>query len=277
MQGDLGPGTVLPNEAELSLALDVSRTVVREAIKVLAAKGLVESRPKTGTRVLPRDHWNLIDADILAWQLDAGPDAAFFRNLSEVRSLIEPRAAALAAARRTPAEAKQIAALLDELDRVVDDPGPYIRADLALHSAILHATHNELLAQMTDTITTGLWASRAITTRVPGGARSAMAFHRAVVEGICGGDPEGAQAAMDELVTGVAHDLELVIEAEAARGTGRPGVVLAKGTHAGGGERSAAQPGPDTAPEGRDDAAHSPVPDRQTDIARSRISRPRHG
>src|SRR4051812_45996852 len=85
LRGDLRPGDVLPAEEELGGELGVSRTVLREAIKVLAAKRLVESRPKTGTRVLPRGEWNLIDPDVLAWRLEADPDEQFFADVNELR------------------------------------------------------------------------------------------------------------------------------------------------------------------------------------------------
>jgi GntR family galactonate operon transcriptional repressor len=219
--GDLRPEQILPNESELSTELDVSRTVVREAIKVLAAKGLVEARPKTGTRVMPRVSWNLIDADVLDWQLEADPDEAFFRNLSEVRLVIEPAAAALAAERRTDIESSRLSALVEELDRVVDDVEAYVGVDLALHTAILDATHNELLTRTTDTIATALRASRAITIHRPGGPGSAMALHRAVVRAIVTGDREAARSSMTELVTEARHDLEAVLH--------NPGLRRARG------------------------------------------------
>ena len=153
--GDLGPGQTLPTEADLSAALGVSRTVVREAIKVLAAKGLVESRPKVGTRALPRASWSLIDPDVLAWQVQAGPDPAFVADLVEVRDFIEPRAAEIAATRATPEERAALVGLQEELEAAGETPAS-IRIDLALHAAILRATHNGLLAQMTGAIIAAL-------------------------------------------------------------------------------------------------------------------------
>ncbi len=97
MSGEFAPGTILPNEADFSVKLKVSRTALREAIKVLAAKGLVESRPKIGTRIRPRDHWNMLDPDVLAWQFASDDVARFADDLFEVRQIIEPAAAALAA------------------------------------------------------------------------------------------------------------------------------------------------------------------------------------
>src|SRR5881628_1717221 len=104
LRGDLAPGDPLPNEDELSGELAVSRTVLREAIKVLAAKRLVESRPKTGTRVRERSDWNLLDPDVLAWHLEAGLTDKFLQNTLELRGLIEPGAARLAALRATDEE-----------------------------------------------------------------------------------------------------------------------------------------------------------------------------
>jgi DNA-binding FadR family transcriptional regulator len=218
VRGELPPGSVLPNEAELSRSLEVSRTVVREAMKVLAAKGLVESRPRTGTRVLARTHWDLIDGDVLAWTLEGGADAEFFRNISEVRAIVEPRAAALAALRRTPEEAERIVALLAELDDVADQPDRYTSIDLELHAAILRAAHNELLAQMIETIAAALRAGRAITVQVAGGPRSAMAMHRQVVLAVRDGDAERARAGMEALVLGAAVDAERVLTRAPAEG-----------------------------------------------------------
>ncbi len=219
VQGEFPPDTTLPNENELGLGLDVSRTVVREAIKVLASKGLVESRPKTGTRVLPRRHWNLIDPDVLGWQLEAGVDETFFGDLSEVRSFIEPRAAQLAAQRRTDEEARHLARLLERLDASSDDLAAYIATDLELHSAILEATHNELLIRMSGTLTAALEAGRAVTTRVPGGTAEAMPLHRAVVTAIGSGDGPGALRAMEGLVARAARDADLILHAPVGPGT----------------------------------------------------------
>src|ERR687887_1744910 len=107
LDGELKPGDTLPDNGSLTES-EVSRTVVREAIKVLAAKGLVESRPKTGTRVRRREDWNLLDPDVLAWLQDDDVSEEMLRKLTEVRRIIEPAAAELAAAR---AGAREIAAM----------------------------------------------------------------------------------------------------------------------------------------------------------------------
>jgi GntR family galactonate operon transcriptional repressor len=213
IRGDYQPGEALPSEADLGVNLEVSRTVVREAIKVLASKGLVDSRPKRGTRVLERAHWSLIDPDVLAWQVDVAADRHLFRDLSEVRAIIEPHAAGLAARRRTPAEAERLTQLMDELDDAADDLARYIATDLELHAAILRATHNELLARMTGTLRVALAASRRITVKAPRGPHGAMRLHREVVEAIRDLDPVAAQSRMAALVQGTAEDMEAVFGA----------------------------------------------------------------
>jgi DNA-binding FadR family transcriptional regulator len=218
VRGDYEPGAALPNEADLGIDLDVSGTVVREAIKVLAAKGLVASRPKIGTRVLDRANWSLIDPDVLAWQIEVGPDARLFRELTEVRSIIEPRASALAAERRTEREASQLCALVEQLDLVADEHERYIAVDLALHGAILDAAHNELLAGMTGTISVALAASRRLTVRTPKGPRIAMQLHRTVVEAIVAHDPERASRAMASIIRGADQDIEGAFEGSTVRG-----------------------------------------------------------
>jgi GntR family transcriptional regulator, galactonate operon transcriptional repressor len=210
VRGDYRPGEALPNESELGLTLEVSRTVVREAVKVLASKGLLSSRPKTGTRVLERANWSLIDPDVLTWQVDVAADIGLFRSLSEVRSIIEPQAAGLAASRRTAAEAERLLVLLSELDSAAEDMDRYVAADLELHAAILRVTHNELLAQMIGTIRVALDASRRISVRAPGGPRRAMPLHRDVVMAIRNGDPIAARDAMNDVITDTARDIEAV-------------------------------------------------------------------
>ncbi|TMA22960.1 MAG: FadR family transcriptional regulator, partial [Deltaproteobacteria bacterium] len=108
VKGELQPGDPLPTDLDSDSERGVSRTVVREAIKVLAAKGLVVSRPKTGTHVRERRFWNLMDPDVLAWRLEADPTDTFFVDVFELRRLIEPAAARLAAERAT---AEEVAAL----------------------------------------------------------------------------------------------------------------------------------------------------------------------
>ena len=137
-------GALLPNEDQLCAELAVSRTALREAIKVLAAKGLLEPRPRIGTRVRATEQWNLLDPDILAWRCATGADAEFLQHLTELREIIEPSAAALAAASHRAEQLADIAAALQAM-RDATQISEWVQADLAFHTAVLKATNNPLL------------------------------------------------------------------------------------------------------------------------------------
>jgi DNA-binding FadR family transcriptional regulator len=217
---ETAPGAALPDETALSERFGVSRTVVREAIKVLASKGLVESRPKVGTQVRPRRSWNLLDSDVLVWRYEAGPDEGFLEDISEVREIIEPPAAAFAAKRATTVEVAEILAWCNRMeDAAADDGDDYIDADMEFHMAILDACHNDLLAQLSDTITMALRLSRRLTVSVPGSSRAAMPAHWAVARSIRDHEPREAEDSMRELLRVTAADIERGLQA-ADRGTG---------------------------------------------------------
>jgi len=209
LSGDLRPGDLLPAEPDLG----ASRTVVREAVKVLAAKGLVESRPKTGTRVRPRDAWNLLDPDVLAWQQDSAVDDALLRKLTEVRRIIEPAAAELAAAR---ADARDVAAMEDAFQQMEEtaqaragtDFEAFVQADMRFHLAILQACRNDMLEQMSRVVYSALLVSFRSTSRLPGRAKAALAKHRAILDAIRARDPRAAGSAMRHLVQTTARDVE---------------------------------------------------------------------
>src|SRR5690554_3686810 len=133
--GEFAEGSILPADAELLQRFGVSRTVLREALKTLAAKGMIEARARIGTRVLPRERWNLFDADVLAWHFEMGPDVGFLRSLAEVRIGIEIEAAALAAERASP---EQAAGLADAVERMAAaaTPADFARHDLEFHKAV---------------------------------------------------------------------------------------------------------------------------------------------
>jgi len=209
--GQLRPGALLPAEPELG----ASRTVVREAIKVLTAKGLVESRPKIGTWVRPREAWNLLDADVLAWQQEGTSRPSLLRALTEVRRIVEPAAAELAATR---ADSRDLAALgqaLEEMGRTAQAPDhgdfePFVQADMRFHLAILHACRNELLEQMSRVVYSALLVSFRATSRLPGRARASLPKHRAIFEAIRARNPRGAAAAMRRLVQATAREVDSI-------------------------------------------------------------------
>ena len=208
LRGEIRPGDVVPFDS----ALPASRTVLREAIKVLAAKGLVESRPKTGTRVRPRQSWNLLDPDVLAWQREGAPPAAFLRKLTEVRRIVEPAVAALAAERASPREVAGMEEAYRQMESAVLSRPPdfeaFDLADMDFHRAILEACHNDVLEQMSGVVFGALLVSFRATSRLPGSARASLPKHRAVLDALRGGDGRRAARAMRRLVHGTAHEID---------------------------------------------------------------------
>lgn len=205
---------VTTTEAELCRDLNVSRTILRQAVKVLEAKGLVDVRPRVGVRIRPRREWNVADPDLLAWQSEMQPDAHFLKSLCEVRRILEPAAAELAALRADNVQIAEIHAWYREMERYVEDPEPFIAADMEFHKAIFSAARNELLARISSTIGTALRTSRTITTRRPGSSIQALEWHRAVADAIRDHDAPGARAAMDWLIQQTTRDIEDVMRAQ---------------------------------------------------------------
>lgn len=212
MRNDFKPGDTLSSEPELSLQFNVSRPIMREALKILSAKGLLESRPKTGTRVRPRAEWNILDPDVIGWLYEVGPDRSFLDALCEVRLMFEPMAARLAAARATGDEIKTIEECYRRMEEGVSSPETYIPADLAFHAAICAAAHNEMLQKITETLTTSLHVSRVVTSRLPGANLAAMPLHCLVAEAIRKGDEQAAEEAMRKLVILTTGDIQRALE-----------------------------------------------------------------
>ncbi|WP_328667197.1 FadR family transcriptional regulator [Streptomyces sp. NBC_00322] len=207
LTGAIGEGETI-DITGLQSELGVSLTAVREAIKVLTAKGLVDARQKRGTFVRPREEWNLLDGDVIRWQFSGRTDPVFLSNLNEVRGIVEPAAAKLAAQRRTEAD---LAALQDALDgmAVAADTTAAVQADLDFHRALLAATHNELLERMEVVIETGL----AERDRLVHGADPhdhPVPSHRAVLSAITDQDAPRAEKAMRALLKKATRDLKRV-------------------------------------------------------------------
>src|SRR5437867_3062047 len=148
VSGNRTEGELLPHETELAVQFDISRQAVREGLKVLAAKGLVTSRRRAGTHVAPRKSWNLLDPDVLAWCSPASLETIFIRDLVELRLLIEPAAAWMAASRADRAAVDAIGAALAEMRRTAAMSDEFYAADVAFHSAIFAASGNSLINQL---------------------------------------------------------------------------------------------------------------------------------
>ncbi len=206
------PGDVLPGEIEFAEQLGVSRTAYREAIRILNAKGLVESRPKTGTRVSAKSRWNLLDPDILAWAFEGEPSEAFIRDLFELRMIVEPAAAALAAERRSGEDIARMGHALEEMGRhgLATEAGR--AADQTFHTTILEAARNGPLLALSSSIAAAVTWTTIFKHRRRGIPRDPMADHRALYETILAGDPEAARAAMTDLVRLALADTELSLK-----------------------------------------------------------------
>lgn len=200
LTGQYKPGESFEGEIEQSVALGVSRTPYREAIRILVAKGLLESRPRAGTHVTPRARWNLLDPDILDWTFSGEPDENFVDGLFELRSIIEPAAAALAATRRTEAQIADMRTSLTLMDRhgLATEEGQ--AADQQFHRTVLEATHNDVLASLASSVGAAVkWTTRFKQRRrtLP---RNPVPEHIAVFDAIAAGDSQQARRAMENLV-----------------------------------------------------------------------------
>jgi DNA-binding FadR family transcriptional regulator len=199
VRGEFKANEVLPIEDDLAGAFGVSRTVVREAIKVLVHKHLLEVRTRTGTRVLPSISWNHLDPDILRWRFASTLDAKFVSDVIELRRVVEPAAAKLAATRATPAAVRAIEAALHDM-ATATDPNAHNAADLRFHLCILEAAGNDLLLGLRYGIEGALSFAIRLLTRSKEEGESSHALHKAVSDAISNKNPALAHAAMDRLV-----------------------------------------------------------------------------
>jgi len=201
-----GEWSTLPNETNLGKELNVSRSILRQSVKVLEAKGLIEVGP-TGTRVRPRADWHLLDPQLLEWQAEGGIDQCFFDNLCEIRHIIEPRAAELAALRATPQDIRELQSAFDKMVAGGDDrygrrsKEAFIAADLQFHDSVIKASHNELLYQIGTTIRAVLRMSFSIT-HLTTRERfvDTRPKHKKILDAIAKGDRVAARKHMEELI-----------------------------------------------------------------------------
>ena len=197
VKGEFGSGVPFPREADLAVEFGASRSVIREAIKALAARGLLASQTRTGIRVLEPFNWNLLDAEVLNWRYRTMPAALFYGELFEIRRMIEPNAARLAAQRGTRREIAAIARSLASMSRTPQVGRSGIAADLLFHRSILAASHNILLLQMGSLIAIGLNTAHRISAE---SFRMFLPMHREIYEAIARRDGEAAQAMMEALL-----------------------------------------------------------------------------
>jgi GntR family transcriptional regulator, galactonate operon transcriptional repressor len=210
VNGTIAPGERLDVDG-LEHRHGVSRTVVREAVRVLATKGLVDARPRRGTYVLEPREWNMLDPDIISWRFDPRPDAKFLRSLEEVRQIIEPAAARLAAKRRTKQDLAAMREALDEMADSADDIDAAVAADLAFHRNLFAATHNEMLEHIEMLLLAGLRARDTMAMQARFDAD--VPHHAAVLKAVSKGSGGAAETAMHQLLEqAAAHVREALSE-----------------------------------------------------------------
>jgi DNA-binding FadR family transcriptional regulator len=199
--GRYAEGMRLPGDAELTAMFKVSRPVLRESVKTLVAKGLLSTKARVGTVVRERGAWNMFDADVLAWHLDAGIDKRFLGDLAEIRLAVEPRAAVLAAARRSEADLDALRRSIDRMRQEASDSVGFADADLSLHIAVADASGNLFMRSIGHVVEAALRASFLLSAPVePPDRENVLAWHQRIVDAIAAGDGEAAAAAMIEVI-----------------------------------------------------------------------------
>ena len=199
VRGDYPPGTILPNEAKWSETFDVSRSAVREAIKMLMAKSLLASRPKIGSWVEPKERWNLLDRDVLSWYATSPDREVFLRTVQEFRHIIEPEAAAFAAMRRTDEQMAEISRACHEMGEATNLQ-ERTRADTRFHLAILRASGNDLLVPLGVLIESAFDHLFTYTTRELDDLQHAQKLHEAIERNIRLKRPDAARNAVRKLL-----------------------------------------------------------------------------
>lgn len=188
-----------PTESELAKRFGVSRSVMREAVKMVTAKGLLVARPKAGTYLRPEGHWNLFDVDVLRWLMERRPSIELLRQFNELRKTVEPQAAAFAAERATPPQVAAIAKGLQRMRDAAEGRDDPLDADIEFHVALLQASGNPFVSQFRDIVSTALRASIRFSNQ-KGGGKACIPDHEAVYLAVAGGDPEKARKGMTKLI-----------------------------------------------------------------------------
>jgi DNA-binding FadR family transcriptional regulator len=209
--GRYAAGGSIPPEPVLCEELGVSRTVIREAVKSLVAKGLLTTGPKVGTRVQAEEQWNWFDADVIVWQTKAGLSVDFLQDLQDLRRVVEPAAVRLAASRATAQDIADMEEAYAGMKRAIDFGGDYITPDLRFHQGLIRSSHNRMLVQMSRALGALLRTSFEISTTRKDGPSSSLPLHRAVLDAVIAREPARAEQAILVLIDGARKDIDLVL------------------------------------------------------------------
>jgi DNA-binding FadR family transcriptional regulator len=213
VSGELRPGSRLPTEPEMSARFGVSRAVVREALRVLGEKGLIEVRHGSGTRVTEPGRWDPLDPLILLGLRGAGPSAAVLHDLLEARTIVECAAAALAAERAGEEHLAALDAALATMRGALGDPVRFVTGDSAFHLALLHAAGNRVLERMAQPMHELLSYAQRLTDAIPGVLGRALADHEAIAAAVARRDVPAAREAMRRHLEQTQRDIISLTEA----------------------------------------------------------------
>jgi DNA-binding FadR family transcriptional regulator len=202
VSGKIPEGSLLPGDAELSGRFGVSRTVLREAMKTLSAKRLIEAKAKVGTRVLPRESWNFFDSDVLGWRFESGLDYEFIEHLAEIRLALEPAAASAAAARATSDDIVALYAIAAKFDNLNHTPESIAKVDLEFHLAIARMSGNPFMRSASALIEAALAISFELSSPAasPETIDEVATNHLRIVHAIASRDPAKAMSAMRHVI-----------------------------------------------------------------------------
>lgn len=217
LSGKLQPGDVLNGEIETSDRLRVSRAAYREAVRILAAKGLVTALRKVGTRVTPQEEWHLLDPDVLAWIFESEPAESMLVNLFELRRIVEPEAAALAAARHSAKDLRAMEMALNSMSTHGLESKSGQLADQSFHSALLRASGNVFVASLTAGVGAAVTWTTLYKRTHSHHLRDSVPDHQRVYEAIARRDVQGARRAMTGLVDLALHDTTKVVRKKRGR------------------------------------------------------------
>ena len=213
VSGEYKPGQRLPLEASLCAAYDVSRSVLREATRVLVAKGLVVSKQRAGAIVCARSNWHLLDPDVLYWLIQTKPQPEFVETLLTVRRIFEPAAAALAAKVASPDALQAIAEAYKGMERATT-PEELLEPDLAFHRHIAEATNNDLLAYIGNMLSLALRESIKLSSQLPDTHALSLPRHKAILTALLNRDPLGARQATLVQLEETREDISRILDSD---------------------------------------------------------------
>ena len=200
VRGRISPGALMPTETQLVEEYGVGRSALREGVKVLAGKGLLETRTSAGTRVRPRDSWNLLDPDVLHWRLNPDTSQHDLTMVANLRVALEPGAARLAAESTDINARREVPVQMAKLWATVDDPDAFVEADLAFHRSVFMASGNEILIYIYDVVSDALRLVRPLHTGSVAHNRETLPNHERVARSILYGHQRKAEQFMRTIV-----------------------------------------------------------------------------